>query len=292
MTGKIWIWLCISGFLWAGCSDGTGDVLPEAPVLETAVAFAGLEDVHIGKSLVFFFRKSENSDTLVYQTEIDGPSEDFARYKFNVPAGYYQMVLLGNGDSAHIRFTDGVRSLQNTVIEYDGGVEPPELYMATSVIKAGEQQAAGAGMFPLTVRVALTVRNVPAGVDQIDVDLENTSAGVTFGRQILDRVTSPGIIQSVYDVIPGSSPVVRFSSFPSVEKAGESKLLVRCYDVNGIILFRGESASFSMKGTESVSVACSFDTAAPAMTAGTKPGKEMVLPFIRMESVTNEKDGK
>lgn len=97
------IWGYLSCLVLAGCTDAIQE-LSGTEEEATVIRLPAFSVPSIEKSQVFFFRKLEKGDTLVCRVEIEGPREDFSTYSFQLPAGYYQMVLIGNGEMEHIRF--------------------------------------------------------------------------------------------------------------------------------------------------------------------------------------------
>lgn len=250
-------WIGILCFIFTGCRDSLREEVPEDSGLQTRLNFTA--GVSIEKSQVLFFRNLTKGDTLVCWLEIEGPKKEFDEHVFRLPAGYYQMKLIGNGEADHIFFS-GIPSVENTRIEYADGTQPPDLYYTAIYLKAGEQKRGGAGMIILTSRIALTVEKVPADVKKIRVELKNTSAGVTLYPEILKKATDPCISQELGNIAPGSSPVVHLRSFPSYPATDTTFLQVYGLDTEANVLFEGRSVSFRLGGSEDIQIRCSFGT--------------------------------
>lgn len=248
-------WLGIVCFIFTGCRDSLRESVAEDFGLQTRLNFTA--GVSIEKSQVLFFRNLTQGDTLVCWLEIEGPKKEFDEHVFRLPAGYYQMKLIGNGEADHIFFS-GVPSIENGWIEYADGTQPPDLYYAAIYLKAGEQKRGGAGMIILNSRIALTVEKVPVEVRRIRVELKNTSAGVTLNLDILKKATDPCISQELENVIPGSSPVVHLRSFPSYPATDTTFLQVYGFNADNDVLFEGRSVSFRLGGSEDIQIRCSF----------------------------------
>lgn len=246
------VWI---GLVW-GCSSAEEEVtgLPQGRV-ELEI---GLEEVPSAeKSLLLFFRKFETGDTLAFIREIEGPGKDFVSYTIEVPVGYYQLVLVGNGDLQHIR-SGNPASVSNSSIVYEGGVEPPDLYFGKILVNVGEQEKALAGLVILSSRIALTIHDIPANVSRVDVDLRNTSSGVTFNLEQIQKLTDPSISQSLYDVTAGSSPVLNFKCLPTIPSIDSTFFEVRCYDATEHLVYRGRSEKLMLGGAEDIKMGCSF----------------------------------
>lgn len=248
-----------------GCSvdneEGySGD--PEA----TVVAFTISNDLDIDKSVVLFFRNIPGADTLVYQTVVSGPTDQEPTLTFRVPAGSFRMILLGNGDTVHIRYQDNIRTAQNMIVEYKDGVQPPDLFYGVVNINSGEVSKHIAGLLMLNVRVTLTVKQVPSDVKKIVARLNNTGTGMRLGNlTVLNEVAN--IADSLDNAVPGSSPVFEFSSFLTVTSLGNSSVDVFCYNEANELIYSGSSVPFTMGGTEAVRVSCSFATNANSLNS-------------------------
>lgn len=245
-------------FVLGGACTKEGRVETDLPEEEAVVQLSVPEDGTIKKSLVFFYRDLGTTDTLAFIREIDGPSKEFDTYTFWLPVGNYRMVLIGNGERDHIRLGHPA-TRENTMLIYEDGTEPPDLYYGSIFMSVGEKTQGGSGMIMLTARIALKIQNVPASVNQIDVDLENTASGVYLNLETWGKPTQPSIIRSLYDVEAGSSPVINLKSLRSSD--GDSSFLeVRCYSAADHILFRGRSAPFWLGGSENIQISCGFAT--------------------------------
>lgn len=208
------------------------------------------------KSLLLFFRKYETGDTLAFIREIAGPRKDFESFTVEVPVGYYQLVLIGNGDREHIRLGNPA-SVNNSAVIYEGGIEPPDLYLGKIMVNVGEQEKVAAAFVILSCRIALTIHDTPANVTHMEVDLKNTSSGVTFNVEALNQPTDPCISKSLY-VTEGSSPVLNFRCLSTVPAPDSSFLEVRCYDSLDRLVYRGSSGKLFLRGSEDIKLGCSF----------------------------------
>lgn len=253
------LFLGVCCWVMAGCSDDFEEGY-EPVGKEVVVTLSASNILHIDRSLVFFFRKYTGGDSLFYQTEVEGPTEESTTLKFELPAGYYQMVLIGNGEENHIRSKG--KSYTDMYLDYADGTEPPELYYSARVINVGDMKITTSGVIPATVQVTLQVRQIPFQVNKIEVDLKNTGAGLYFNFEFLNIPTEPCITKSLFPVVAGSSPEVHFNSFLTAPSGARSFLEVRCYDAENRPVYRGTSETFKMGGTENISISCTFDTKA------------------------------
>lgn len=264
----VWIIIVCSGI--SACTDeGQETVAPEKTVLPTRL-FLG-SDVTIKQSQVLFFYNGEGQDTLVHRMEIDGPHGEYQERVFQAPAGNYAVITIGNGEAGHIRVGE-TRTVDSTLVEYADGTQPPDLYFARNYLQAGEAKRITMGMIILTTRIALTVRNVPEGVNRIRVELRNTAAGVYLNLVVQPKATVPCIAAELTGVVPGSSPVVHLKSFPSYPRADSTYLNVVCYGKQEEILYQGKSAFFQIFGSEDIKMFCTFGTG-----AGTTARKGLVF---------------
>lgn len=247
------IWL----FCMTGCST-ENDGIHSGDTEQTAITFAVSNDMNIENAVVMFFRDLPDVDTLVYQTVINGLTDQNNRFQFTLPAGYFQMVLLGNIDTVAIGHSGDTLTSQNIIIEYPDGLQPKDLFYGRIKINSGENnKMLFSGLLRLNVRVALTVRDVPVNVKKIVSKLRNTSVGIRL--QPLNELNKiANVADSLDNIAPGSSPVFEFSGFPTVPDVGGSFVDVFCYDGNDHLVFSGSSSSFSMGGFEAISVSCSF----------------------------------
>lgn len=253
------IWGYLSSLGLIGCTDRPG-IPYKAEGRATVIHLPSSSVPLIEKSQVFFFRKLEKGDTLVCRMEIEGPKEDVSTYSFELPAGYYQMIFIGNGDMEHIRF-EGIPSVENGIIDYSDGTQPPDLYFTRNYIQAGETNRIGAGIVILSCRIALTVRNIPSGIERVKVYLRNTIAGVSMVLENLPQATQPPISTEI-TVTSGSSPVIHLKSLASYPQDGKSFLEVYGYDFQGNPVYRGQSEPFSLVGSEDITISCGFGSRA------------------------------
>lgn len=113
-------------------------------------------------------------------------------------------------------------------------------------------------MVLVTSLVQLTIKNVPADVNRISVDLFNTGAGVYMGVHYLEEMTIPHLASVIYDTHADSSYTVSFSCFPTVKKFGLSSLEVKCYNTDGTLKYTGNSAPFTAFSRKKMLISCSF----------------------------------
>lgn len=263
----------LSGLGLIACTDRT-DIPCEAEGRATIIRLPASSVPWVKKSQVFFFRQLEKGDTLVCRMEIEGPKEDFSTYSFELPAGYYRMIFIGNGDMKHIRF-EGIPSAENGIIDYSDGTQPPDLYFTWKYVQAGETKRIGAGIVILSSRIALTVRNIPSGIGRVKVYLRNTIAGVSMVLENLPQAAQPSISTEI-TVTPGSSPVIHLKSLASYPQGGKSFLEVYGYDLQGNPLYRGQSEPFSLGGSEDIKISCGFGSTVQKANAflpdSTEPG--------------------
>lgn len=98
--------------------------------------------------------------------------------------------------------------------------------------------------------------------------LTNTACGFTMRQNLIERPIEPELSVSLTDVQVDSSYTVEMSGLPSVQKYGQSQVVVRCYDTVGKLVFSGESVSFpSQQGRKRV-VKCTFQSALQHITRG------------------------
>lgn len=81
-----------------------------------------------------------------------------------------------------------------------------------------------------------------------------------------DEMAQPSITSSLYEVKADSTYVMKIYCFPTVAKYGESSLDVRCYDVDGQLVYRGSSAPFKI--ISRMLISCSFEENTVARSAG------------------------
>lgn len=261
------IWGYLSCLILSGCTESIRESYrPEEEATVISLPVSSVPSME--KSLVFFFRKLEKGDTLVCCREIEGPREDFSIYSFQLPAGYYQMIFIGNGEMEHIRF-EGTPSVENGIIDYSDGTQPPDLYFTRNYVQAGETNRIGAGILILSSRIALTVRDIPSGIARVKINLQNTIAGVSMTLVNLPEATHPAISTEI-SVVPHSSPVIHLKSLASYPEGGRSFLEVFCYDAQGKIAYQGQSEPFRLGGSEDIQISCRFD-AAPLSTGSSLP---------------------
>lgn len=251
----VWLWVCYWSM--AGCSSDFDEGYEPVPE-EAVIVLSASNELHIDKSLVFFFRKFQEGDTLVYQTEIEGPTEEKNKFSFELPAGYYQMVLIGNGEADHIVIPSD-RSSAGTYINYPDGIEPPELYYGSGLINVGDKKQGGAAILPLTAQITLTIEDIPVGVDRLEVDLKNTDTRIYFNLTRDYLATTPCITKRIDDVKAGTYPRIHFNCLPTAPENAKSVLEVRCYDEDDKLVYRGQSTSFFMGGMENITLSCSFE---------------------------------
>ena len=247
------------GVLCFGCSDNTGEI-GNLPDPDPFTRLTLTSDVTIDSSQVLFFRQLAEGDSLVCQIGIEGPKADPDEHIFSVPAGYYQLVTIGNGEPEHIRFMGGQRTKDSTLIEYTGGVQPPDLHYGSGYVKAGEQKRIGSAFLILTCRIALTIQQVPQEVKRIRAVLENTAEGVYLNLVIRKKPAIPPIFTELTELQPGTSPTIHFKSFPSVSSTDSSFLNVSCFDAADNLLYQGKSVSFRLVGSEDIQVSCRFQS--------------------------------
>ena len=91
---------------------------------------------------------------------------------------------------------------------------------------------------------------------------------IYFLGNVYVRPIEPELSVSLTDVQVDSSYTVEMSGLPSVQKYGQSQVVVRCYDTVGKLVFSGESVSFpSQQGRKRV-VKCTFQSALQHITRG------------------------
>lgn len=130
-------------------------------------------------TIVFVFRKRETTDTLITRKVIHGVTESVQAFTVELPAGYYDFRVVANAESKHITLKPPY-SPSDVFLDYSNGDEPPVLAYGRAVVNVGVNKVAVSGLVVITPFVQLTVKNVPAGVDQIDVDVLNTAAGLMW----------------------------------------------------------------------------------------------------------------
>lgn len=264
MAMKVFLLFILLGGLLTGCDreeategideDGNGRVMLS---LEGGIV--------ADSTIVFVFRKRETTDTLITRKVIRGVTEEVQAFTVELPAGYYDLRVVANAESKHITLKPPY-SQADVFLDYSNGDEPPVLACGRAIVNVGVNKVAASGLVVITPFVQLTVKNVPAGVDQIDVDLLNTAAGAYIDLNYADEMAQPSITSSVYDVKADSTYVMKMYCFPTVEKYGESSLEVRCYDVDGKLVYRGSSAPFKI--ISRMLISCSFEENTIARAAG------------------------
>ncbi|WP_294139444.1 hypothetical protein [uncultured Sanguibacteroides sp.] len=253
MKAVYWI-LWMTGILFWGCSESTTTLISEG---NGNVMFSIVSNGEIDSAQVFFFRKRLTKDTLIHREVIGNISETPRPFVFELPAGYYSVVIYGNVSTKRIVALPPYAQ-ENILLDYSNGEEHPMIYWGRQVVNVGKDEWVASALLEITSYVELTIKGVPAGVDQIDVDLLNTGAGVYLNDILWQKLTEPNLIQSLYDVKADTTYVVRFACFPTVESLGMTSLDVRCYDREGLLVYRGKSAPFSAISRSYIT--CSFGT--------------------------------
>lgn len=231
--------------------DGTPDLLVRLVPQE-----------HVDSAQVFFFRRSENSDTLISrQIVFDVSYLEPHSFRFVLPAGQYTMIVFGNVPTEYI-MANPPYSSSDVYIDYNGGRRPSEIYYGTARFNVGIDTASVTGMTALSSFVALTIRDVPVGVSRMIVRLLNTAAGLTMTHGYLKESVNPPLADTLFAIQADSSYIASFYCFPGVGTDGKSTLEVMCYDDADQLVYSGNSEPFQARPGYDFSISCSFATTA------------------------------
>ena len=222
---------------------------------------------HMDSAQVFFFRKFPDRDSLVFRQMVYDLGMQPRQIDFTLPLGVYDVLILGNVATDRI-FERPPFSRDSICFFYTGEQAIPAIYWGARRVIVGADTLVSSAMLLMTAAVEVTVQQVPAGVDRIDVVLTNTAWGFTMRQNLIERPIEPELSVSLTDVQVDSSYTVEMSGLPSVQKYGQSQVVVRCYDTVGKLVFSGESVSFpSQQGRKRV-VKCTFQSALQHITRG------------------------
>lgn len=222
---------------------------------------------HMDSAQVFFFRKFPDRDSLVLRQMVYDLGVQPRQIAFTLPLGVYDVLILGNVATDRI-FERPPFSRDSIWIFYTGEQVMPAIYWGARRITVGGDTLVPSGMLLLTAAVEVTIQQVPAGIDRLDVVLTNTACGFTMRQNLIEQPIEPELSVSLTDVRTDSSYIVEMSSLLSVQKYGQSQLKVRCYDTVGKLVFSGESVSFpSQQGRKRV-VKCTFQSVFEHRTKG------------------------
>lgn len=229
-------------WLIGGCSDsGQLPITEERP---GDISLAVASPVGVDTALIFFFRKYDpNTDTLVYRNIIYGVSGSSGTFRYKLPAGYYNVVIIGNVDANHIG-SFGEFTSSDMLVEYVEGEEPPVIYQGSGYVNIGQDRVVDFTLSPVTSRVVLRIEEKPVNVARIDVSLYNTGSGIFLDGTYFDELVTPAISRKIIDM---NTDEVVFSCFPSVISLARSFIGVKCYDASGILIFSGQSSAFTAK---------------------------------------------
>lgn len=278
-SGLIWRILIGTVLVMVGC-EGEKTIPSSQKFAEQAVVFSIPGYGQIDSAQVFFFKKFPAKDSLVIRTTVYDISSNPKAFSFSLPLGYYTMVIIGNVASDRV-FARPPYSRDSVWIDYQGQEEVPALYFGEKAFNVGVDSTGVSGMLLLTAAVELTVKNVPAVVDQIDIDLSNTIARINLNYREWELMQPP-VSTSIYETQAGSTYTVSLSSFPSI---GDelSYLELRCYDKEGILVYTGKSSSFPAQHGRRRVVSCSFSSAAVQTTrsigSGTDPDVQLIWEY-------------
>lgn len=100
---------------------------------------------------------------------------------------------------------------------YTGEQAIPAIYWGARRVIVGADTLVSSAMLLMTAAVEVTVQQVPAGVDRIDVVLTNTACGFTMRQNLIERPIEPELSVSLTDVQVDSSYTVEMSGLPSVQ---------------------------------------------------------------------------
>lgn len=232
-----------SGFIFlllllVGCAEKEGI---EAIEQSAEVNFTGSLPAGVDTASIFFFRKdSPTTDSLLRKEIVAGNLER----KYELPAGYYNVVIMGNADPVHISTSAGSAS-SDLAVEYPGGEEPPVLYRGMQYVNIGKDNQIDFTLTPVTSAVELLVEELPANVAKIAITLFNTATGIYLNGVYVEKSVSPPISRQFSGV--DVADTLSLSCFPTVTSLGKSYLEVVCYDLSGEVVFHGKSGPFIAK---------------------------------------------
>lgn len=272
------------GMCFPACTPAGLESDPSSPE-SRSITLQISNELDLDTSLLLFFRRlPDGRDSFVLQRKVDRLTEENNRSVSTVPAGFYRVVLLGNVREKYVVIpASGL--YKECSIEYKNGEEPPDVYFGWNYANVGENKIIGMGLIHLNARINLTVKDIPEGVNQIDIDLRNTTIGVWFDLNVIQETVEPFISKTLYDVTPGTSPTVVISSFPALKTSPGGILEVRCYDAEANILYKGESPPITLQGgSENITIACSFQVSSQIQAEKTR--EEFIL--TKVQSGKNE----
>lgn len=252
-----------------GCSGNIDTpVNPDSGGSASELAVSLSSDEYIDSAQVLFFRKLSTTDSLVYREVIYGIGRKLSPFKFAMPAGTYILDIYGNISPASI-IVFPPYSRKEVRIDYSKIGEPPVVFRGYSLVNVGVDTLKYSSMMLLSSQVQLTIRDVPAGVDRLNVVLHNTSVGFDVLSGFIDKQMDPPLSRSIENVKQDSSYTVLFSCFPTVEKDSLSRLSVQGIGSTGKVLYSGISSPFPAQyGMRSV-ISCRF-TKGPAVRSAEK----------------------
>lgn len=239
------IGLAAAAWLWQACAGDTTPYPAPSEIAGVELVVPGVDpNLYIDSAQVLFFRVLNGRDSLILRQVVHGISGEPRKFHFDLPAGYYTMVILGNVPTARMVFRPPY-SQDSVWVSYQGGIEPPDIFLGRTYLNVGVDSARSAGNILLVSRVELTLKNVPAGIDRIEMQILETSSGMN-SNYYLKEVMNPPLGASVTGVQADSTYTFQVNCFPPVVNDGKSSVQVRCYDANGKQVYSGTSQPFQV----------------------------------------------
>lgn len=205
---------------------------------------------------VFFFREWAGRDSLFEQRTVYKIGNTPQPCDFCLPPGDYMMKIVGNVPTELIVARPPFSS-DSIFVDYEGINNIPAVYYGSRRFNVGVDSAGGSALLLFTCAVELTLREIPVGVERIQVEVLHTAAGITLSGNVLPE-RNPPVSVVLGDVRADSTYIVELSTFPNPKGITGSIIRVQCYGEGGREIYSGSSVSFpSQMGRRRV-VACSF----------------------------------
>lgn len=256
MNGRrILIGIIIAGWLVAGCKENV--VSPADQELTTrGVPVQLTAGLHIDSAQVLFFKNTLSTDSLILREIIYDIGTQPSRFDFNLPAGNYIMAIFGNVPTNRL-VQRPPYSRDSIWFSFQGGEQPPVVYYGLIGLNAGVDTLRASGMILLVSQVELTIRNIPEGIDRIEVRLQNTSSGISLNGYLSENMNPP-LSETLSDIRKDSVYVVSMNCFPSGNNQ-KSQIDVFGYSASGTLVYSGQSVPFTVKASKRMIITCSFE---------------------------------
>lgn len=228
----------------------------------------------IDSAQILFFQKRALADTLLARETVYHITQEPHQVSFQMPAGQYEIIILGNVSPQAIVARPPYSS-DSVWVAYPHS-QPPVVGLGRSYVNVGTDTLRYLGMMLLTSKVELTIQEVPAAVKRIEVELENTGVGMYLKSGYIPQAVTPPLKIVLEDLRAASSYPVLFSCFPGVVGDRKSRLNVTAYDIKGTVIYAGHSAPFEAHNGRKWNISCSFRA---AMVSGGRKDKHTRYPI-------------